>query len=81
MSGEEEDIHSPDDQTLVTTIPVTTVLTPTDAPLTRESRYEYELLHETETCPQRIEEELGWEERLAHLEGLQDRLIQTVEET
>ncbi|KAL8190172.1 UNVERIFIED_CONTAM: hypothetical protein K2H54_042493 [Gekko kuhli] len=28
-----------------------------------------------------IEEEAGWEEQLICLEGLQDRLIQTVEET
>ncbi|KAL8173702.1 UNVERIFIED_CONTAM: hypothetical protein K2H54_017506 [Gekko kuhli] len=49
--------------------------------MARKSWYEYELLHEAGIHPWRIEEEGNWEERLACLKGLQDRLIQTIEET
>ncbi|KAL8186194.1 UNVERIFIED_CONTAM: hypothetical protein K2H54_066007 [Gekko kuhli] len=46
----------------------------------RESWYKYEPVRETGTHPRHREEEMGCEDCLTHLEGLQDRLVQAVEE-
>ncbi|KAL8221183.1 UNVERIFIED_CONTAM: hypothetical protein K2H54_060719 [Gekko kuhli] len=48
--------------------------------LWRESRYEYEPVHKMGTRLRCGEDEMGWEDHLTCLEGLQDWLVQAVEE-
>ncbi|KAL8197573.1 UNVERIFIED_CONTAM: hypothetical protein K2H54_033236 [Gekko kuhli] len=94
MNDDKEDTHVPDEMVPVTTALVTTTpptmmsmqdtathetwsLTPG---LWRESQYEYELVREMGPHPRCREKEMGWEDHLTYLEGLQDQLVQAVEE-
>ncbi|KAL8221426.1 UNVERIFIED_CONTAM: hypothetical protein K2H54_067581 [Gekko kuhli] len=91
MSGEEEDILVPDE-----TVPVTTITTTAAPPTRMVSTMvipQYQPLYLQVTKHRKTgaafnwlmqdafrDEEMGWEDCLAQLEGLQDRLVQAVEE-